>query len=975
MGLKKTAMVSVSLLLSSVLVVSCGGSGGGAGRPAGEPGELANAWEWQNPLPQGNDLEGVSAVDADTCWAVGYAGTVLKTGDGGKSWRAQDPGTREHLMGVAALDADTALIAGKGGIVLKTVDGGETWVKKESGTSEDLEAITALDDRTAWAVGYHGTILKTGDGGESWQRQASGTDVVLEGVAPADGNVAWACGWYGTLLNTSDGGATWQAVTDYTTPWGGWTSFYAISATGPENCWVMGDRLVLWTGDGGRSWSARGGGADYGLVGMAAMDADTAWVCGGGGAISKTVNGGEEWSGQDTGSRDTIARMSVVDGDTVFAVGSSGALLRTSDGGLSWERGSSGPTPRIADVSAVDPRTAWAVGERGPVLKTVDGGAAWEEIRPDVELASRGMGEGTSEKGPLPLSAISAVDADTAWAVGGWEWSDGVIIKTEDGGADWVLQGGEMPPLVGVSAVDRNSCWAISAGSGAGGSVLRTTDGGAVWELVTPHAGEDIFWRDKREAAWGMGVLSGVCAVDEDTCWLSDSQGVAWKTVDGGKSWEYIKLETDDEVTAVHALDADACWVTCGDPGERCAVYKTADGGMTWQRQLSGDGFSLMDIYALDGDTAWAVGEGGAAYATGDGGGTWLKSDAATAHTLCAVSAAAPGAVWAVGTGGTILRGYHDPELDAAGMAVEPVEEGFERSGENARYDWELQYKAEESFMTRICAVDAGHVWATGSTFTVPDAAPVLCFYDGARWVRQEPPEAFVDISGVDAEHVWALGGEGRVYFYGGSSWSLQADLDKDIACICALDPCHVWAAGWEVVDGQGRGLIYFCDGSEWSLQSRTDWEAHYVFAAAPDHAWVNAGNIYAFDGAGWTVVAGYPGGRAAAADAQHVWALDIEDYASERWFRVLFHDGNAWSEQARLEDDLVAIAAADASHAWAAGNAENMGGGFIVFFDGSRWSRQYEAGEVVFQDIAAADADHVWALGLTGEIYYGARR
>ncbi len=31
-------------------------------------------WFWQNPLPQGNNLNSVEFVDANTAWAVGDAG-------------------------------------------------------------------------------------------------------------------------------------------------------------------------------------------------------------------------------------------------------------------------------------------------------------------------------------------------------------------------------------------------------------------------------------------------------------------------------------------------------------------------------------------------------------------------------------------------------------------------------------------------------------------------------------------------------------------------------------------------------------------------------------------------------------------------------------------------------------------------------------------------------------------------------------
>ena len=47
---------------------------------------FGQGWEWQNPLPQGNTLRDVQLFSANTAIAVGDAGTVMKTTDGGESW-------------------------------------------------------------------------------------------------------------------------------------------------------------------------------------------------------------------------------------------------------------------------------------------------------------------------------------------------------------------------------------------------------------------------------------------------------------------------------------------------------------------------------------------------------------------------------------------------------------------------------------------------------------------------------------------------------------------------------------------------------------------------------------------------------------------------------------------------------------------------------------------------------------------------
>jgi hypothetical protein len=53
-------------------------------RSSAQPG-----WFWQNPRPQGNALYGVSVLNANTMIAVGDAGTVVKSTDGGAKWTVQ----------------------------------------------------------------------------------------------------------------------------------------------------------------------------------------------------------------------------------------------------------------------------------------------------------------------------------------------------------------------------------------------------------------------------------------------------------------------------------------------------------------------------------------------------------------------------------------------------------------------------------------------------------------------------------------------------------------------------------------------------------------------------------------------------------------------------------------------------------------------------------------------------------------------
>ena len=144
-------------------------------------------------------LRGVSAVDANTAWAVGDTGTILHTTDAGTTWTAQS-GTTNDLRDVSAVDANTAFAVGFTGTILHTTDAGTTWTTQTSGTTIALLAVSAVDANTAFVVGDGGTILHTTNAGTTWTTQTSGTTNLLVGVSAVDANTAWAIGALGTIL-------------------------------------------------------------------------------------------------------------------------------------------------------------------------------------------------------------------------------------------------------------------------------------------------------------------------------------------------------------------------------------------------------------------------------------------------------------------------------------------------------------------------------------------------------------------------------------------------------------------------------------------------------------------------------------------------------------------------------------------------------------------------------------------------------
>ncbi len=82
---------------------------------------------WTNATTGTTNLYGVTCVSMADCVAVGAAGTVLHTTNGGATWMSEVPPTGENLLGVSCPVVEECVAVGGAGTVLTSSDGGSTW--------------------------------------------------------------------------------------------------------------------------------------------------------------------------------------------------------------------------------------------------------------------------------------------------------------------------------------------------------------------------------------------------------------------------------------------------------------------------------------------------------------------------------------------------------------------------------------------------------------------------------------------------------------------------------------------------------------------------------------------------------------------------------------------------------------------------------------------------------------------------------
>jgi len=293
----------------------------GLARTAGAP-----VLDWQ-PQTSGvaARLRGISAVSDRVAWASGANGTVLRTVDGGRTWRKlRVPGAdRLDFRDVDATSDRAAYVLsigpGEASRIYKTVDAGGHWDLQFANADPHvfLDAMTFRDDRHGIAfsdsVDGRFVILTTVDG-RTWDRVAADRLPPArsgEGAFAASGtNVAMAAGrmWIGTtagrVLRSTDDGHTWT-VAETGLAAAQSAGIFSIAFRDAQHGVVVGGDYrkesaavdnVAWTSDGGTTWSLV---KDHGLSGFRSVVAFVAGASRSRMALVAIGPAGVDWSDDD----------------------------------------------------------------------------------------------------------------------------------------------------------------------------------------------------------------------------------------------------------------------------------------------------------------------------------------------------------------------------------------------------------------------------------------------------------------------------------------------------------------------------------------------------------------------------------------------------------------------------------------------------------------------------------------------------
>lgn len=259
------------------------------------------------------------AADGNVIWAVGYDGRIIRSDDGGSTWRIQNTPTTSHLQDIAAWDPQSALVVGDKGTVLITADAGESWSQVDIVTRQFgdqlLQAYVSPNSDKAWITGTFGTVLFSDDRGRNWHKTYRDEDIAWNDITMDPRGRLWLAGEFGRLSRSADDGRTWQEV------------------------------------DVGTGMS---------LMAVTFADRDHGVAVGLSGTIVATSNGGRDWELEDSGTDAHLFDV-IWDGASYIAVGDGGTIVEGAPDASSWEPRQLSPNEFGWYTKIVDTRAGYYV--------------------------------------------------------------------------------------------------------------------------------------------------------------------------------------------------------------------------------------------------------------------------------------------------------------------------------------------------------------------------------------------------------------------------------------------------------------------------------------------------------------------------------------------------------------------------------------------------------------------------------------
>lgn len=222
-----------------------------------------------------------------------------------------------------------------------------------------------------------------------------------------------------------------------------------------------------------------------------------------------------------------------------------------------------------------------AVGEQGTIIRSQDQGKSWTQA-------------------PVPVSTlltrVAFADADSGWVVG----HDGVVLQTLDGGKSWIkqLDGNQINQLI-ITALKQQKQQLQQRIA----DLKRSTQPGADIDALDEQIENLEYSIEDAQALAEEGAtipLLDLAVLNAQEVFVIGAYGLALKTRDGGKSWQYFghQIPNPDKLHINRILRAtDGAFYMAGEQG---LLLSSKDHGTSWNLINSPYSGSWYNLLAMD---------------------------------------------------------------------------------------------------------------------------------------------------------------------------------------------------------------------------------------------------------------------------------------------------------------------------------------------------------------------------------------
>jgi photosystem II stability/assembly factor-like uncharacterized protein len=531
------------------------------------------------------------ARDPETLYAASRTLGVVKTVNGGSSWKAVTQGLPPlGNLGISAIAADgrtggLAYAALRQGGLYKTVDGGKRWTALPASAPRDVRLLVT-DPRvggTVYAVTTSGGLLKSTNAGSRWRsirRGLEGYDTTSSlHIDPRNSQILYTLAantQQGRLFKTVDGGAKWSPID---TPEDAVFYSFALDPNQPSTLYLGVLEGILRSRDGGKTWDETLG-APEGTQFRVWAGAATVITAPFGGGFFRSADRGDHWTPARGIRALSSMHLAVAPGHLYTLSVTPGAVeQRSDDQGRTWSPLTpltDRPFRRFGDIFVLDPKTPSTIyaGFNETLARSTDAGDHWDAFSTPPCLLPRFLTldpvnpENLYVAGDIPLSCPVGPTAC------------GVYRKL--GSGDWECIKGELPGIgLSIAAVDPftpSNLYAFFPGA-----LLRSTDRGSHWSYIALiNFLTSIALDPTRPGVVYAGFLRGTGrSYDGGITWDMASTGIP-----SNSYVEQLVVDPTDGAT-LYALTVEE-------------VYRSDDEGRTWKRAAPGLGETIVRQIALD---------------------------------------------------------------------------------------------------------------------------------------------------------------------------------------------------------------------------------------------------------------------------------------------------------------------------------------------------------------------------------------